>query len=235
MKRVTQRISDILKSGDFAKNLLEWWKNNQRDFPWRRTRNPYKILVSEILLHRTRANQVTPLYIEFLERFPTMAALSRANVENVKRTLHSLGLSWRTELLHKMAIQIIKKHGSKIPSRREELEALPGVGHYIASAVRCFSYGYPEILLDTNTVRILSRIFGIEKTDSSRRSKQFREIYESLIDQEHPRNFNYAMIDLGALVCRPRKPVCHTCPLAKFCMYRLSQKTFSELRGDEDR
>lgn len=225
MKRVSHKMGKPTSFEDFAENLSRWWKNNKREFPWRKTRQPYKILVSEILLHRTRADQVAPVYHEFLKRFPTIIALSKASIEDVKEILHSLGLSWRTELLHKMALLVIRKHEGEIPSRKEELEALPGVGHYIAAAVRCFCYGCPEVLLDTNTVRILGRIFGIEKTDSSRRSKQFRELYGSLIDQEYPRDFNYAMIDLGALVCRPRKPACNICPLAAFCTYRYNQQT----------
>jgi A/G-specific adenine glycosylase len=219
MKRVSHKMNKLPSLGDFAENLLKWWKNNKRDFPWRKARDPYKILVSEILLHRTRASQVTPIYLEFLDRFPTIAALSETSIENVRRILYPLGLSWRTELLHKMGLEIMKKYEGKIPFKRKELEALPGVGHYIAAAVRCFCHGYPEVLLDTNTVRIIGRVFGIEKTDGSRRSKQFRELYESLIDQRYPREFNYAMIDLGALLCKPRNPVCNICPLSKKCKY----------------
>jgi A/G-specific adenine glycosylase len=223
MERVPHKMSKILSSEIFGRDLLKWWKNNKREFPWRRTRNSYKILISEILLHRTRANQVTPVYLEFLERFPTIAALSEACIEDLKTMLYSLGLSWRTELIHKMALEIVNKYKGKIPSKTEELTTLPGVGHYIAAAVRCFCNGYPEILLDTNTVRIIGRFFGIEKTDGSRRSRQFRELYESLIDQNHPRDFNYAMIDLGALVCKPKNPICSICPISKKCKYRIEE------------
>jgi len=223
MKRVSPKMSKLPSSGIFSKNLLKWWKNNKREFPWRKTHNSYEILVSEILLHRTRANQVIPVYIDFLERFPTIAALSEANIEDVKKILYPLGLSWRTELLHKMALEIMKKYEGKIPSKTKELEALPGVGHYIAAAVRCFCHGYPEVLLDTNTVRIIGRFFGIKKTDGSRRSRQFRELYEPLIDQKCPREFNYAMIDLGALVCKPKNPICSICPLSKKCKYGIEE------------
>jgi len=223
MKRVSHKMNKSPGLGDFAENLLKWWKKNKREFPWRKTRDPYKILVSEILLHRTRASQVIPVYLEFLNRFPTIAALSEASIENVKKLLYPVGLSWRTELLHKMGLEIMKKYEGKIPFKRKELEALPGVGHYITAAVRCFCYGYPEVLLDTNTVRIIGRVFGIEKTDSSRRSRQFRELYESLIDQRYPREFNYAMIDLGALLCKPRNPVCNICPLSEKCKYGIQK------------
>lgn len=214
-------MSNLLISGDFAKNLLKWWKNNKRIFPWRKTWNSYEILVSEILLHRTRASQVTPVYLEFLERFPTIETLSNASIENVRKILYPLGLDWRTELLHKMTLEIVKTYGGRIPFKTEELEVLPGVGHYIAAAVRCFCYEQPEVLLDTNTVRIIGRFFGVEKTDGSRRSRRFRELYESVIDRNRPREFNYAMIDLGALVCRPKNPVCSICPLREKCTYRV--------------
>jgi len=223
MKGVSHKMSKLPSSGIFAKNLLKWWKNNKREFPWRETRNLYKILISEILLHRTRASQVTPVYLEFLERLPTITVLSEASIEDVKKILYPLGLSWRTEQMHKMALKIMQKYNGKIPSKTKELEALPGVGHYIAAAVRCFSYGYPEALLDTNTVRIIGRFFGIEKTDGSRRSRRFRELYEPLVDQTHPREFNYAMIDLGSLVCKPKNPICSICPINEKCKYRFGK------------
>lgn len=219
MERATHKMSKQSRSGIFVENLLKWWKNNRRDFPWRETCDSYKILISEILLHRTRADQVTPVYIKFMERFPTIIVLSEASTDDVKKILYPLGLHWRTEQLHKMALKIMQKYNGKIPSKTKELEALPGVGHYIAAAVRCFSYRYPEALLDTNTVRIIGRFFGIEKTDGSRRSRRFRVLYEPLVDQTHPREFNYAMIDLGALLCKPKNPICSICPINEKCKY----------------
>ncbi len=203
----------------FRQKLLEWWRENQRVFPWRTTTDPYRILVSEVLLHRTRAGQVATLYQEFFGRFPTIADLAESPLDDVKRLLQSLGLRWRTELLHRMAAEIMEKHGGRIPSQREVLESLPGVSHYIASAVRCFAFGFPEVLLDTNTVRILGRVFGLRVTEGSRRSRRFRELYGSLLDRERPREFNYAMIDLGALVCTARNPRHSVCPFLKICKY----------------
>lgn len=209
---------------ELSKNLLEWWGEKQRKFPWRNTRDPYRIMVSEIMLHRTRANQVVPIYLEFLKRFPTISSLSKADMNDLKNVLYPLGLRWRTRLLLEMVIEIMDKYEGKIPSSREELESLPGVGQYIASAVRCFSFGYPSVLLDTNTVRILGRVFGIEVTDSSRRSQRFREFYLSLIDAQRPREFNYAMIDLGGLICKPKEPFCNSCPISEMCKYGNRQK-----------
>lgn len=205
-----------------SEELLKWWTKNQRKFPWRNTRDPYKILISEILLHRTRAEQVVPIYCEFIVKFPTIKHLSIAGLDDIKKLLYPLGLHWRTKLLHNMAIVITKKYGKRISSARKELESLPGVGHYIASAVRCFAFGYPEPLLDTNTVRILGRMFGIRITDGSRRSRCFQKLSQSILDRKKSREFNYAMIDLGAIICKPKEPLCKVCPLNRMCKLGLN-------------
>jgi len=145
--------------------------------------------------------------------------LSNARFDEVKKVIYSLGLNWRTRKLHAMAKEIMLKNDGEIPSTREQLESLPGVSDYIASAVRCFAFDYPEVLLDTNTVRILGRVFGVKVTDGSRRSARFSELYESIIDDRHAREFNCAMIDLGALVCVPRDPLCKLCPIVEMCVY----------------
>jgi A/G-specific adenine glycosylase len=200
-----------------SEKLLKWWAKNQRKFPWRKTQDPYKILISEVLLHRTKAEQVVPIYSEFIAKYPTITDLSIASLDNIKKLLYPLGLHWRTELLYQMSVLVAKEYEGKIPSTKRELESLPGVSGYIASAVRCFAFGYPESLLDTNIVRILGRIFGIKTTDESRRSKRFQELSEAILDKENSREFNFALIDLGALICRPREPLCISCPLNQIC------------------
>jgi len=206
----------------FSDKLLFWWKKNKRSFPWRDTTDPYKVLVSEVLLHRTKANQVVPVYKELVERFKTIKELSGSSLEEIVKINQSNGLRWRSESLHRMAQEIVQKYTGKIPSEKSELESLPGISHYIASAVRCFAFGYPEVLLDTNTVRILGRVFGTKVVDSSRRSKLFSNLYSNIIDRNQPREFNYAMIDLGALVCTPRNPRHHHCPVNEMCEYAFS-------------
>ncbi|MBU7017614.1 MAG: A/G-specific adenine glycosylase [Theionarchaea archaeon] len=215
--------SDYFKSPDdriyFQQKLRAWWKNNHRDFPWRTTRNTYHILIAEILLHRTRAEQIIPVYNEFLEKYPTIREVADASESEIREILYSLGLHWRARLLHYMAVQIVKEYECKIPLEKEKLESLPGVSQYIASAVRCFALGFPEVLLDTNTVRITGRIFGIKTTDSSRRSVTFRELLQFLVDEKNPREFNFALIDLCALICRSSRPSCSQCPVIKICTY----------------
>lgn len=206
---------------EFRERLLEWGKKNFQDYPWRHTDDPYKILLAEILLHRTRAKQVIPLYENMIINFPTIKDISKASMSKLQEILHSAGLHWRNKLLKNMARDIVIKHGGEIPRDRQNLHSLPGVGNYIASAVRCFAFGYPEPILDTNTVRVVGRLTGITVTDSSRRSKKFLEIMKGLVDPENPRDFNYALLDLAQLICTKRPPpLCHICPVEDFCKYR---------------
>ncbi|GIV20582.1 MAG: DNA-binding protein [Armatimonadota bacterium] len=219
----------------FRRDLLRWWKDNQRVFPWRQTRDPYRILVAEILLHRTRAEQVVSLYHRFLRRFPDVVRLAVADYQEVEDELRSAGLIWRVRLLYEMAKQIVEKHGGTLPEDSAQLQSLPGISHYIASAVRCFAWGYPEALLDTNTVRIVGRLFGLRITDGSRRSRLFRSVLNRLLDKECPRDFNFALIDLGATVCRSRNPACLSCPVRMYCSSGMSTVSIQEEHGSHAR
>lgn len=203
----------------FRELLLSWGKKNIVDYPWRKNRTPYRVLVAEILLHRTRAEQVIPLYNNLIISCPDVHSLAAVDRRKLQKMLKSAGLRWRIDLMHEMAKTIVENYGGKIPSQKEELMKLPGVSEYIASAVRCFAFGYPEPLLDTNTVRITGRVFGIEVKDSSRRSKKMRDLMKNLLDTEKPDIFNYAMIDFGKKVCKKRGPECFACPLW-MCSYR---------------
>lgn len=221
-------MSVLIDQNEFSSKLLNWWYKNQRKYPWRNTKNPYHILISEVLLHRTRADQVVPVYMQLIQKFKNIRELADASEDEVRKILYPLGLHWRTKLLHSMAREIVKHYGGKIPQESNELESLPGISHYISSAVRCFAFDHPDVILDTNTVRIIGRIFGVKVTDSSRRSKQFRELFRSLIDVKHPREFNYAMIDLGAILCKPANPLCDQCSVRELCKYGSSKHTDNE-------
>lgn len=207
------------KTSDFAKKLDKWWQLNKRQFPWRETKVPYEILTAEILLHRTRAEQVTKVYLNFLNSFPTIKCLAKASLPEIHVLLRGLGLNWRIELLHKMAQEIVKQYGGKVPETKEELKSLPGISDYIASATICFTFNKSESLLDTNIVRVIGRFFAVKVTDSSRRSKQFKELYQTINSKEKPRDFAFAMIDLGALICLPIRPICDKCPVRGMCAY----------------
>jgi A/G-specific adenine glycosylase len=207
--------------------ILSWWDSvEHRHFPWRETKDPLKILAAEILLHRTRADQVVTLYQLFLKKYPDINSIAQSSPGELVESFRSAGLQWRWELLHSMAVDINTRFNGQIPQRFDDLISLPGVSHYIASAVRCFSFGYPDVLLDTNTVRIVGRVFGLPITDSSRRSTLFRGILEELMEKERCRDFNFALLDFAAKVCRP-KPIHEQCPIKKHCkFYKLNELKF---------
>ncbi len=214
-----KHILEAFPIEDLRSDLLQWWSYSRRPFPWRETRDPYRVLIAEILLHRTRADQVVPLYELFLERFPDVPALANSTPDELLELFHSAGLQWRWKLLHAMAVDLERRFCGQIPDSFEALSSLPGVSHYIASALRCFAFAYPEAILDTNTVRVTGRLLGLPITDSSRRSRLFRAVLQSLIDPEHAREFNFALIDFAATICKVKSPLHYKCPLQGYCCF----------------
>lgn len=204
---------------NFRARIVEWYREYGRSFPWRHRRQRYPVLIAEILLHRTRADKVAELYEGFLERWPTSTALADAPASELQEYLYPLGLRWRVEHLHQLAREVVEKFDGEVPIGSEELEALPGVGHYIAAAVRCFAAGKPEALVDTNTIRIAGRVFDLEVTDHSRRSEKFHRLMAELVDRKHPREFNFGLLDLGARICTSDAPQCSDCPVQDLCVY----------------
>jgi A/G-specific adenine glycosylase len=216
----TSRSTDELRDlRALQRKLLAWGRANRREFPWRESSDPYKVFVAEVLLHRTRADQVVPLYQAAVKQYPTVAALAAADRDAVHRLLHSGGLRWRIDGLLEAVRQIEHRFEGVIPQGRAELETLPGVGHYIATAVRCFAYEQPDAIVDTNTVRVVARLYGQEIKDNLRRNKTFRMLIENLLDDDQAKDFNYALLDLAALVCTPKEPECGECPVVEFCEY----------------
>lgn len=200
--------------------LLKWGEYNLRKFPWRETLNPYKIIVAEVMLHRTKANQVKDVYENFILKYPDFDSIVRAGRESIRADLKSLGLFWRADLLFDMARYIVEEYNCELPQDRKKLMAMPGVGNYISAAILCLGYNLPEPMLDTNTVRVLGRIFGLKITDSSRRSKLFYGIMNDLINFWYPRNVSLALIDYANMVCIPgEKPRCEICNLRDICTY----------------
>jgi A/G-specific adenine glycosylase len=185
----------------FHKDLEDWGKEHFRSFPWRFTTNPYHILMAEIMLHRTQASQVAPIYEQFIATYPDLPSLSSASKEEVYNILYSLGLRWRVNLIIDMVRQINKDFAGQIPQEKKDLLSLPGISEYIASAVRCFAYNLPDAIIDTNTVRVTGRIFGLETKDSSRRNPLFRKLIHNLLDLKQPRAYNFAVLDLASEVC----------------------------------
>lgn len=226
------QLLSLLSNHDLAgmrEDLLHWWSTAKREFPWRETCDPYKVLIAEVLLHRTRAEQVIPLYNMVLSRFPDVSALSRSTPDELSQMLWTGGLHWRWKLLHAMSAEIVTRFDGEIPGSFTELTSLPGIDHYIASAVRCFAFGYPDVLLDTNTVRLVGRLFELEVTDSSRRSRLYRSILQGWLDRQHPQEFNLALIDLSAKICTPKAPRHEDCCLKTHCGEILGTRYRSDL------
>jgi len=211
-------LEDLLS---LRQSLNDWGKCHFRSFPWRESSNPYHILLAEVFLHRTQASQAERVYRHFVQRYPQPIDLLNADAQESRSVLFALGLHWRVDLLMNMVREIQEQYAGQVPRDRQALLTLPGVSDYIAGAVRCFAWNEPEVLLDTNTVRIVGRLMGWKVKDSSRRNTRFRLALETLLDREHPRTFNYALLDLAHLVCLKRQPpLCEECPLKHWCQFK---------------
>lgn len=205
---------------DFRNRLISWGEEHFQAFPWRVTTDPYRILLAEVMLHRTQVIQVVPVYEAFIRRYPDLRDFSQATYPEIHSALYPLGLQWRIQLMYEMGQQLAERFEMQIPQEKSELQSLPGVSEYIAGAVRCFAWNLPEPLMDTNTVRITGRVFGLEIKDSSRRNCRFRTLISTLLDPENPRSFNYAMLDHAHLIClKKQEPLCQQCPVLEFCCY----------------
>lgn len=205
----------------FRELLIAWGREHFRPFPWRSTSDPYRILIAEVMLHRTQALQVVPVYIKFINRYPSLLSLVQATKQELRELLYSIGLFWRIDLIYAMIVQLISKYNGIIPQQKEDLMSLPGVSDYIASAVRCFSWNLPDFIADTNTVRVVSRLLGREVKDSSRRSTYFRNVLAMLLDPFEPRDYNYSLLDLADQICtKKRPPECAKCPVGVWCLFK---------------
>jgi A/G-specific adenine glycosylase len=203
------------------RRLLAWFVRKGRSYPWRRTRDPYSVLVAELMLRRTRADQVLPVYRRFLAEFPTLKALSSARLRDLRRILSPLGLVWRTQNF--VALSRLARHRGlhQLPAYDGLLE-LPGVGPYVANAVECFARRKPLPVVDTNVVRVLGRYFGCVARGEMRRNRGFIDFAQQCLDRISPREYNWALLDLGATVCTSTRPRCPLCPLRVGCTYAAS-------------
>jgi A/G-specific adenine glycosylase len=202
----------------FQQHLLTWYEANKRDLPWRRTSDPYNILVSEIMLQQTQVERVIPKYEEFLQKYPTLEALAQAPVDEVKQTWYPLGYNVRPIRLHSIAREAVEKYGGQIPDDPETLQGLKGIGRYTAGAVLSFAYGRAAPILDTNVRRVLHRVFiGEGDAKSHRVQKALWELSATLIPTDKAYDFNQALMDFGATMCTARKPVCLICPMQTIC------------------
>jgi A/G-specific adenine glycosylase len=202
----------------FRKRLLGWFRQFQRDLPWRRTHDPYCIWLSEIMLQQTRVAAAIPYYERFLERFPDIQTLAAAPPEEVLRLWSGLGYYSRARNLQKAAQQIVAKHGGQFPAREEEVLALPGIGNYTAAAILSIAFGEKYAVLDGNVARVLARLGAVRgNLRASQRWHKLQENADALLDPQSPGEWNQAMMELGATLCTPKSPQCLLCPVNEFC------------------
>ena len=208
--------------------LLGWYDRSKRDLPWRRTQDPYGIWVSEIMLQQTRVAVVIERWKAFLERFPTVRELAKADEQEVLALWSGLGYYRRARMLHKAAQTIVVEHAGKMPAKTEELRKLPGIGSYTAAAIASIAHGEHIAVVDGNVERVLSRIRGWESHDAVGEAAVRRKVEEfaaGLVDPRRPGDFNQAIMELGATVCTPRNPQCLMCPWKTECRTLGEHKT----------
>ena len=220
-----------VKKFEFQRNVLRWAKSNIRGYSWRdERRNPYEILVAELLLKRTTAAAANHLYQGFLEKYPTVDDLAQSTEAELAHDLISVGLHiQRAKAVSKLAHYLIEHEAGSTPDTLDRLLKVPGIGSYSARAVLSFGYGKPAAVLDVNVVRVLTRVFrqGLPKRPTT---KLLQELADNLLPEEAHRDFNFALLDLGALVCRYDKPKCNLCPLVDVCDYTDSNKKPAEAK-----
>lgn len=213
----------------FSNKIINWYQQNKRDLPWRDTKDPYLIWLSEIILQQTRVEQGMSYYLKFAKEFPTIKHLADAENEKVMKLWQGLGYYSRARNLHTTAKIITDSYKGKFPDQYNEILLLKGIGAYTAAAIASFAFDKPHAVVDGNVYRVLSRVFGIETPiDSTQGKKEFYSLANQLIDIINPAAHNQAIMELGAIQCKPVSPECTICPLKTMC-FAYSKKCVSEL------
>lgn len=205
----------------FRKVLFLWFNRNRREYPWRKTKNPFKVLIAEMMLQRTKANQVQAVFFNFFSKYKTPHDVALTSMRNLNRILYPLGLRWRIKKFKAVSQSVVNNFGGKVPKSRDEISKLPGVGDYVAGIVLSIAFNKKEWIVDSNVVRVFKRYFGIPTSKEGRRDRHVIDIARIYVNCKNPRNANLALLDFAALVCTPRKPEHERCPLSKDCHYFL--------------
>ncbi len=197
---------------------MHWFEESCRELPWRRTKDPYRIWVSEVMLQQTRVTTAIPYFERFLEKFPDIKSLARADMDAVLKCWEGLGYYARARNLHRAAKLCVDGHEGAVPEAYEDFRSLPGVGDYIAAAVMSQAFNHPYAVVDGNVKRVLARLFAVDApVNRSSSFRIFNAHAELLLDAKRPGDFNQAVMELGALICRPAEPECPKCPVRSFC------------------
>jgi A/G-specific adenine glycosylase len=217
-RKISQQKSKIITQ------LLSWFRNNQRDLPWRHERSPYRVWLSEMMLQQTQVDTVIPYFHRFLDRFPTIEALAAAPLGDVLKLWEGLGYYARARNLHKAAQVIVNERQGEWPHTVEGLLALPGIGRYTAGAIASLAFDVTAPVLDGNVIRVLCRVFAIQRDPKVPKVREeLWQLAEALLparERGEAGEFNEGLMELGALICTPRNPKCMECPLAKYCEAR---------------
>jgi A/G-specific adenine glycosylase len=210
---------------DFSKSLLAWFQVHGRRFPWRRARNSaYRIALAEALLQKTNVEKALPVFSQLIRKYPAVGDLAKADLAELALLLKPLGLPRRALLLHQLGVVVQSKYGGKFPRDEKKLRELPGVGPYGAGAIASQAFGKRAAMIDINVMRVFHRVFGTPFTPRSGPSKEARQLARDLMPLGKEAEFNLALIDFGALVCRSKNPAHEKCPFADFCEFYLSNR-----------
>ena len=206
---------------NFSSRLIHWYDLNGRSLPWRETRDPYHIWISEIILQQTRMDQGISYYLSFLKTFPDVFHLASATEEQVLRLWQGLGYYSRARNLHQAAREVVELHGGVLPAHSTDLARLKGIGPYTAAAIASMAFGEAIPAVDGNVYRVLSRIFAVDQSiDTSRGKKVFLDLATNLLPEDQPGAFNQALMDFGSMVCKPATPLCYSCIFQHECLAR---------------
>jgi A/G-specific adenine glycosylase len=202
----------------FRTKLLAWYRAHGRDLPWRQTRDPYAVLVSEIMLQQTQVDRVLPKYAEWLGKYPSFESLAAASVGDAAAAWYPLGYNIRPRRLHAIAREAVDRYDGTLPADAATLRSFKGIGDYTAGAVLSFAFGQRAAILDTNVARVLFRIFvGRGDPKAHKTKRRLWEISRAVLPMRHVYDFNQGLMDFGATVCTARKPKCEQCPMARMC------------------
>jgi A/G-specific adenine glycosylase len=202
----------------FSTKIIGWYRKNKRELPWRQEVNPYFTWLSEIILQQTRVSQGLPYYYKFIKNYPTIIDLANASEEKVLKDWQGLGYYSRARNLHAAAKTVAKEYGGRFPNKYEDILKLKGIGTYTAAAIGSIAFNLPYPVVDGNVQRVVARIFGVEKAvNSTEGKKQIDEILSGIFDKKNPGDFNQAIMEFGALHCKPQQPLCNECPFQLEC------------------
>lgn len=212
-------LQHMIQYNLYQQSIIDWYNANKRDLPWRHSKNPYFIWMSEVIFQQTRIDQGLPYYLRLINRFPTVTDLANANEDDVLKLWQGLGYYSRARNLHKTAKIIASKYSGIFPSNYTEIIELPGIGKYTAAAISSIAFNLPFAVVDGNVIRFLSRLFGVkDNVFISSGLKKIQAMADSLLMNEIPGDFNQAMMEIGALICTPSNPSCNLCPLNFACV-----------------